>query len=109
MLPIFEYEFTLPIGWLDESGVLHKKGTMRLASAADEILPMKDPRVKSNPAYFSILVLARVIQHLGTLKVITPGMIEQMFIADFAYLQSFYEKINMGDVPEEKPVMPFMT
>ena len=56
-----EYEFTLPNGYIDSEGVLHRKGTMRLATAADEILPMKDPRVQQNPAYLTILILSRVI------------------------------------------------
>lgn len=89
-----EFEFTLPKGYIDKEGNLHRKGVMRLSTAADEILPQKDPRVQSNPAYLSIILLSRVIVRLGDLTVITPGTIEGLFSADLAYLQTFYQQIN---------------
>lgn len=91
-----EYEFTLPKGYVDDSGDLHRKGVMRLASAADEILPMKDPRVQRNPSYLSVIVLSRVVTKLGELKDVTPGTIEKLFIGDLTYLQELYRRIN-GD------------
>jgi hypothetical protein len=91
-----EYEFTLPKGCVDEKGDIHQKGVMRLASAADEILPMKDPRVQRNPSYLSVIVLSRVITKLGELKDVTPGTIEKLFINDLVYLQELYRRIN-GD------------
>src|SRR5262245_37005298 len=89
-----EIEFELPKGYADEDGTLHRKGIMRLATAADEILPMKDPRVQANPAYLTIILLSRVITQLGELKTITPKVIERLFSADLAYLQEFYRRIN---------------
>ncbi len=89
-----EYEFNLPKGFVDNNGNLHKKGTMRLATAADEILPMKDPRVQKNPAYLSIIVLARAITRLGDLGEVTPAVIEKLFLADLTFLQEFYHRIN---------------
>lgn len=91
-----EYEFNLPKGYVDENGNLQGKGIMRLASAADEILPMKDPRVQRNPSYLSVIVLSRVITKLGELKDVTPGTIEKLFIGDLTYLQELYRRIN-GD------------
>jgi hypothetical protein len=91
-----EFEFTLPKGYVGENGDLHQKGVMRLASAADEILPMKDPRVQRNPSYLSVIVLSRVITKLGELKDVTPGTIEKLFIGDLTYLQELYRRIN-GD------------
>lgn len=91
-----EYEFTLPKGYVDEEGNLHKKGIMRLATAADEILPLKDPRVQSNPAYMTIILLSRVITKLGNLNDVNPRIIESLFASDMGYLQEFYRKIN-GD------------
>lgn len=91
-----EYDFSLPMGYVDESGTLHKKGKMRLATAADEILPMKDPRVQSNPAYLTVILLSRVVTNLGDLKMITPLVIESLFTADFAYLQEMYTRINQS-------------
>jgi len=91
-----EYEFTLPIGYVDENGNIHKKGIMRLATAADEILPLKDPRVQQNPAYLTIIVLSRVITKLGDLPDVNPRIIEGLFVADLAYLQEFYNRINGG-------------
>ena len=89
-----EIEFFLPKGCVDEEGNLHRKGVMRLATAADEILPMKDPRVQANPAYLTVIVLSRVITRLGDLKSINPRVIEGLFSADLAYLQDFYRRIN---------------
>jgi hypothetical protein len=89
-----EYEFSLPKGYIDNDGTLHKQGVMRLASAADEILPMKDPRVQTNPAYLTIILLSRVITKLGDLQGINPGVIEKLFVADLTFLQEFYKTIN---------------
>jgi hypothetical protein len=89
-----EYEFTLPKGFVDEEGNLHKKGIMRLATAADEILPMKDPRVQKNPAYLTTIVLSRVVTKLGDLSDVNPGIIEKIFVSDLTYLQEFYQRIN---------------
>jgi len=89
-----EFEFTLPKGYIDESGNLHKKGTMRLATASDEILPMRDPRVQQNPGYLTIVLLSRVITRLGDLRTIDTRVIESLFTADLSYLQELYRKIN---------------
>jgi len=91
-----EYDFVLPRGYVDKEGTLHRAGVMRLATAADEILPMKDPRVKQNPAYLAIIVLSRVITRLGDVEMITPKVIEDLFSADLAYLQDFYQRINLA-------------
>ena len=91
-----EYEFTLPKGYVDEKGSMHKKGIMRLANASDEILPMKDPRVQRNPAYLAVIVLSRVVSKLGELAEVSPGVIEKLFIGDLTYLQELYRRIN-GD------------
>ena len=91
-----EYEFTLPKGYVDEDGSLHKQGTMRLATAADEILPLKDPRVKNNPAYLTVILLSRVVTRLGTLEDVNPRIIESFFVSDLAYLQELYRRVN-GD------------
>lgn len=89
-----EYEFTLPKGYVDEQGDLHKEGIMRLATAADEILPMKDPRVQRNPAYLTAIVLSRVVTKLGSLEDVNPRIIEKLFVSDLAYLQELYQRIN---------------
>lgn len=91
-----EYEFTLPKGYVDDDGNLHQKGVMRLANAADEILPMKDPRVQSNPSYLTIILLSRVVTKLGELHSISPGTIEKLFVTDLTYLQELYRRLN-GD------------
>lgn len=91
-----EYDFTLPMGYVDEAGTLHKQGKMRLATAADEILPMKDPRVQGNPAYLSVILLSRVVTSLGDVKMITPKVIEGLFSGDFAYLQEMYTRVNQN-------------
>lgn len=101
-----EYEFTLPQGYVDEEGNLHKKGVMRLANAGDEILPQKDPRVKNNPSYLVIIVLSRVVTKLGEITHITPQIIEGILKKDFEYLQYFYEKINDTDSLTFKATCP---
>ena len=89
-----EYEFTLPRGYVDQEGNLHRKGVMRLATAMDEIAPLRDLRVRSNQAYLVIVLLSRVIVKLGSLPQVTTGVIENLFAADLAYLQAFYRQIN---------------
>ncbi|MEI7025319.1 phage tail assembly protein [Paenibacillus sp. y28] len=89
-----EFEFELPRGYVDENGNLHKRGIMRLATAADEILPMRDQRVQQNPGYLTIILLARVITKLGDLRAIDTRTVEKLFTADLAFLQNFYRQIN---------------
>lgn len=98
-----EFEFTLPKGYLDPEGNLHRRGVMRLATAMDEITPLRDPRVKANPAYATVIILARVILRLGALTEVTTAVVEGFFSADLNYLQNFYRKIN-DLIPEEKSV-----
>jgi hypothetical protein len=89
-----EFEFLLPRGYVDAEGNLHRQGTMRLANAKDEILPLEDPRVRRNEAYLVVILLSRVITKLGDLRDINPGVIEKLFAADLGYLQDFYNRIN---------------
>ncbi|MEH2361628.1 hypothetical protein [Nostoc sp.] len=89
-----EFEITLPKGYLDSDGNLHRKGIMRLSTAIDEIAPLRDLRVKSNPAYATIIILSRVITRLGALSEITPAIVENFFSQDLNYLQDFYRQIN---------------
>ena len=91
-----EHEFALPLGYADSEGNLHKNGVMRLATAADEILPMKDPRVQQNPAYLSIILLSRVVIKLGDLSSINPKTIEGLYTADLNFLQDMYNRINQN-------------
>jgi hypothetical protein len=101
-----EYTFTLPRGYVDQSGDLHREGVMRLATAADEILPLKDPRVQSNPSYLVVILLSRVITRLGTVELITPKVIEGLFASDLAYLQDLYNRINVDGTRALKVVCP---
>ncbi|MCB9437247.1 MAG: phage tail assembly protein [Anaerolineales bacterium] len=89
-----EFDFTLPRGYIDDYGNLHKEGTMRLATAMDEIEPLRDPRVRSNEAYLTVVLLSRVVTRLGTFRDVSPAIIERLFAADLAYLQDFYQEIN---------------
>ena len=89
-----EFEFELPLGFVDRESNLHKRGTMRLATAMDEITPLNDMRVQANEAYMVIVLLARVITSLGTLRQVNTSVIENLFAADLAYLQTFYRQIN---------------
>ena len=101
-----EFEFTLPIGYQDAEGTLHKQGTMRLATAADEILPLKDPRVQSNQAYLIIILLSRVITKLGNVASVNPKVIEGLYAADLAYLQELYNRINRNGTARIKATCP---
>lgn len=101
-----EFEFTLPKGYVDDEGNLHKMGTMRLATAADEILPMKDQRVQSNPAYLTVILLSRVIVKLGDLQSINTKTIENLFATDLSYLQEFYSRINENGTNKVNIICP---
>ncbi len=89
-----EYEFTLPKGYVDVDGQLHREGVMRLATAADEILPLADPRVEKNPAYLLVIIFSRVVIKLGRIKQVTPKTIEGLFSEDLAFLHRFFNEIN---------------
>lgn len=89
-----EIEFDLPKGYVDLEGVLHRHGVMRLATAADEILPMRDPRVQENEAYLPVIVLARVVTQLGSLNDVHTGVIEGLYASDLAFLETLYAEFN---------------
>ena len=104
-----EFEFELPRGYVDQNGEVHKHGVMRLATAADEIMPLRDPRVQQNPGYpgyLTVILLSRVVTKLGTLQAINNRVIENLFTIDMAYLQDLYQRINMQEVPAYKVVCP---
>jgi phage FluMu protein gp41 len=101
-----EYEFELPKGYVDEAGTLHKKGIMRLATAADEILPLRDPKVQQNPSYLTIVLLSRVVTQIGSITTINTKTIEKLFTADLQYLQNMYQMINGADAPVMKVACP---
>lgn len=89
-----EFDFVLPKGFFDSNGTLLREGTMRLATALDEIEPLRDPRVRNNEAYLVVILLSQVITKLGHLPKVTPTMVEQFYAADIAYLQDLYRQIN---------------
>ncbi|MFB6154767.1 MAG: hypothetical protein ABEJ22_02660 [Haloferacaceae archaeon] len=88
------FEFTLPQGYVDDEGTRHREGTMRLASAADELKPLTDPRVQSNESYFTVILLSRVVTEIGSVTEVTPGVVENLFVADLSYLQDLYGRVN---------------
>jgi hypothetical protein len=91
-----EFPFTLPRGYIDSEGNVHRDGVMRLSTAFDEVAPMKDPRVQSNPGYLVIILLSRVVTRLGELTHINPKVVEGLFSADLAFLQDLYRRVNDG-------------
>ena len=100
-----EFPFQLPKGYVDSEGNVHRHGVMRLAKAIDEIVPMRDPRVKSNPAYATVIILSRVIVRLGALADIPPVVVEGMFACDLDYLQKFYRHINQLEEQAPEPLL----
>jgi hypothetical protein len=101
-----EFPFTLPKGYVDGEGALHREGMMRLATAFDEIAPLKDPRVHSNPAYLLVILLARVVTRLGTLEQVNPKVVEGLYAADLAYLQDLYRRVNENGHDRVRAVCP---
>jgi hypothetical protein len=92
--PVTEFDFELPRGYVDADGVVHRHGRMRLATARDELRPQIDMRVKENPGYLSVVLLAQVITVLGTVGEVHVGVVEQMYATDIAFLQDFYRRVN---------------
>ncbi|WP_326921621.1 hypothetical protein [Actinophytocola sp.] len=89
-----EFAFELPRGYVDDAGVTHHSGTMRLATARDELVPLRDDRVRENPAYLTVVLLARVVTRIGDVTDIHAGVIENLFASDLAFLQDLYRRIN---------------
>ena len=102
-----EFPFTLPHGYVDSDGTLHREGIMRMATALDEIAPLKDRRVQSNPGYLVIILLSRVITRLGDLEQINPKVIEGLFAGDLAYLQDMYQRINQSGTNRVAVTCPY--
>ncbi|RKN35805.1 hypothetical protein [Streptomyces hoynatensis] len=91
---VTEFPFELPRGYVDASGTVHRTGVMRLATARDELIPLRDDRVRENAAYLSVVLIARVLTRLGTIEDVHPGIVEDLFASDLAFLQDFYRRIN---------------
>lgn len=89
-----EIAFTLPLGYVDESGARHRQGVMRLATARDEIEPLRHASIRANGAYLSVLLLARTVTRIGPVTDVTPALVEGLFAADFDHLQRLYERVN---------------
>lgn len=89
-----EFTFVLPRGYMDENGAIHKEGVMRLATARDEIAPQRDPRVRDNESYLTVILLSRVVTRLGSVSQVTPATIEGLFASDLAFLQDLYRRVN---------------
>ncbi|MEX1022721.1 MAG: hypothetical protein WD800_04195 [Dehalococcoidia bacterium] len=100
-----EFAFTLPRGFVDDHGTLHRDGVMRLATARDEIEPLRDARVKENEAYLTVIVLSRTMVKLGALAQVTPKTVEGLFSSDLAFLQDFYTRINFGGAAGQAEAM----
>jgi hypothetical protein len=96
---VTEFSFTLPRGLVDANGVVYRDGIMRLATAKDEMVVQKDYRAQESPAYSALVMFARVITRLGTLTIVTPELLENLFTVDFSYLQEFYNRINQQGTP----------
>ena len=101
-----EFPFILPRGYVDSTGTVHRDGVMRLATAKDEIVPQRDPRVRENEAYLTVLLLSRVITRLGRLGEVHPGIIENMFASDLAFLQDLYKRINQEGTSQAAVTCP---
>ncbi len=89
-----EFAFELPRGFVDANGTVHRHGVMRLATGRDELVPLRDDRVRENPAYLTVVLLARVITQLGTIDDVHPGIVENIFATDLAFLQDLYRRVN---------------
>jgi hypothetical protein len=101
-----EFPFLLPRGYVDSSGTIHREGVMRLATAKDEIIPLRDPRVRENEAYLTVLLLSRVITRLGRVGEVHPGIIENMFASDLAFLQDLYKRVNQEGTSQAAVTCP---
>jgi hypothetical protein len=91
---VTEFPFVLPRGYVDAAGTVHRDGVMRLATARDELVPLRDDRVRENPAYLTVVLLGRVVTRLGTVTDIHAGTMENLFAADLAFLQDLYRRVN---------------
>jgi len=101
-----EYDFELPLGYRDASGATHTRGTMRLATARDELVPLVDDRVRDNPAYLTVVLLSRVLVRIGDIEDVHPGIVENFFAADLAYLQDLYVKLNQEGTDRVPTICP---
>jgi hypothetical protein len=89
-----EFSFVLPRGYVDAAGNVHRDGVMRLATARDELIPLRDDRVRQNPAFLTVVLLARVVTRLGAIEDVHAGIMEDLFASDLAFLQDLYRRVN---------------
>jgi hypothetical protein len=101
-----EYPFVLPRGLVDDRGGVHREGVMRLATARDEINPQGDPRVRQNPAFLTVLLLAQTVTRIGAVQAVDTMVIERLFASDLAFLQDLYRRINQQGHTETEVACP---
>jgi hypothetical protein len=101
-----EYPFTLPRGYVDAAGQVHREGSMRLATALDEIEAVQNPRVLANEAYLPVALLSRVVTRLGSLTMLTPMILEQFYVSDLAYLEDLYLRLNSYEKVDIDAICP---
>lgn len=100
------FEFVLPRGYVDRDGVVHRDGTMRLATARDELMPLLDPKVKEHEAFMTLVLLARVVTRLGTLPAVDDQVVGGMWATDLAFLQDLYRRINTEGTTMAEVICP---
>ncbi|MBT9316665.1 phage tail assembly protein [Leptothoe spongobia] len=93
------FEFVLPRGLVDETGQVHRQGTMRLATAKDELVAQQHPQVRKHPEYLMLVMLSQVIGQIGTLSQVSPLQLERLFTQDLSYLKEFYNRLNQQGHP----------
>lgn len=89
-----QLSFTLPRGLVDNSGVAHRQGIMRLATARDELVAYKHRHVQAYPEYLMLVLLSQVVIQLGTLESVSPDDLENLLTQDLAYLRELYNRMN---------------
>jgi hypothetical protein len=101
-----EFRFTLPRGYVDSSGMVHREGVMRLATARDELVSQRDDRVREDPDYLSVVLISRVVQSIGEIGDVHAGVVENLFASDLAFLQDLYRRVNQDGHTHARVVCP---
>lgn len=89
-----DFPFTLPSGYRDRDGNLHRDGVMRRQIIVDQMMPLKDHRVPPTPEEVFVYRLSCSMVQLGSLQTVTSDMIEAMSPEDRNYLRDLYDRIH---------------
>lgn len=97
--PLREFEFELPVGYVDEDGRVHRAAVLRKMTGREEVL-LADRKLRQNGGRLVTELLASCLRRLGELEPVPREVVSRLTSADRNYLLLELRKITFGSTME---------